>query len=307
MVSNDARWAIRAATLTAPRGSATGPRRGVAYAARVMSVRRVAIVTGGATGIGRALSEGLAADGLAVVVGYFDNADGAAETARAIEAAGGEVRLVRGDAADPDTATALVEAAVASFGRLDVMCCHAGVTLFRPFLETDPDAFDRVVATNLRGTFFAAQAAARRMVEQGDGGRIVMTSSVTAHRAIGGTAVYAMTKAGIEAFARNLSIELAEAGITVNAVAPGSIVNDRNLVDDPTYVERWGAINPVGRVGTGADVLEAVRFLVGPGAGFVTGQTLVVDGGWTMAGGTPDDVIRLADAIRSSVEGRTDP
>ena len=269
-------------------------------------MKRVAIVTGGATGIGRVLSEGLSADGFAVVVGWFGNVEGARETSFSIEAAAGDVRLVQGDAADPDTATALVEAAVSSFGRLDVMCCHAGVTLFRPFLETDPDAFDRVVATNLRGTFFAAQAAARRMVEQGDGGRIVMTSSVTARRAIDGTAVYAMTKAGIEALARNLAIELAGAGITVNAVAPGSIVNDRNLADDPTYVERWGAINPVGRVGIGADVLEAVRFLVGPGAGFITGQTLVVDGGWAMAGRTPDDVLRLADTIRSSVEEGTD-
>jgi 3-oxoacyl-[acyl-carrier protein] reductase len=270
-------------------------------------MRRVAIVTGGATGIGRVLSEGLAGDGYAVVVGYFGNAAGAAETARAIEAAGGEVRLVRGDAADPSTATGLVDAAVASFGRLDVMCCHAGVTVFAPFLDVDPGAFDRVVATNLRGTFFAAQAAARRMVEQGEGGRIVLTSSVTAHRAIAGTAVYAMTKAGIEALARTFAIELAGAGITVNAVAPGSIVNDRNLADDPTYAERWAAVNPVGRVGHGEDVLEAVRFLIGPGAGFVTGQTLIVDGGWTTAGRTPDDVLRVADAIRSSVEERSDP
>jgi NAD(P)-dependent dehydrogenase (short-subunit alcohol dehydrogenase family) len=140
----------------------------------------VAIVTGGATGIGRVISEGLAADGLAVVVGYFGNEAGAAETARAIEAAGGEVRLVPGDARDSAAATTLVEAAVTSFGRLDVLCGHAGLTLFRRFLETDPDAFDRLVATNLRGTYFTAQAAAHRMVEQGEGGRIVLTSSVTA-------------------------------------------------------------------------------------------------------------------------------
>jgi len=263
-------------------------------------MRRVAIVTGGATGIGRDLSEGLASDGFGVIVGYHDNVSGAAETAGAIEARGGEVRLVRGDGADPATASALVEAAVSTFGRLDVLCCHAGLTAFGSFLDVDPGEFDRVVATNLRGTFFTAQAGARRMVEQGDGGRIVLTSSVTAHRAIDGAAAYAMTKAGIEALARNLAVELAAASITVNAVAPGSIVNDRNLADDPTYAERWAAINPVGRVGNGADVVEAVRFLIGPGAGFITGQTIVVDGGWTMAGQAPDDVLRAADAIRSS-------
>lgn len=187
------------------------------------------------------------------------------------------------------------------------MCCHAGLTLFGPFLEVEPDSFDRIVATNLRGTFFAAQAAARRMVEQGRGGRIVLTSSVTAHRAIDGASAYAMTKAGIEALVRNLAVELGSAGITVNAVAPGSIVNDRNLGDDPAYAERWGAISPVGRVGQASDVLEAIRYLIGPGAGFVTGQTLVIDGGWTTAGRAPDDVLRIADAIRSAVEDGVDP
>jgi 3-oxoacyl-[acyl-carrier protein] reductase len=260
-------------------------------------MQRVAIVTGGATGIGRTLSEGLAADGYAVVVGYHGNADGAADTARSIEDAGGHVRVVRGDLGRVETALELVDAAVAAFGRVDVMCCHAGLTVFERFLDATPASFDRLVATNLRGTFFAAQAAARRMVEQGDGGRIVLTSSVTARRAVDGTAAYGMTKAGIEALARNLAVELAGAGITVNAVEPGSIVNDRNLADDPAYAERWAAVNPVGRVGVGEDVLGAVRFLVGPGSGFVTGQTIVVDGGWTAAGRTPDDVVRLAAKI----------
>jgi 3-oxoacyl-[acyl-carrier protein] reductase len=260
-------------------------------------MQRVAIVTGGATGIGRALSEALAADGYAVVVGYFGNADGASDTARAIEAAGGSARLVRGDLGRVETAAELVDAAVTGFGRLDVMCCHAGLTVFERFVEATPASFDRVVATNLRGTFFAAQAAARQMIEQGDGGRIVLTSSVTARRAVHGTAAYGMTKAGIEGLARTLAIELASAGITVNAVAPGSIVNDRNLADDPGYAERWAAVNPVGRVGIADDVVAAVRFLVGPGAGFLTGQTIVVDGGWTAAGRTPDEVVRLAGEI----------
>ena len=220
----------------------------------------------------------------------------------AIEAGGGEVRLVRGDAGDPAAGAALVDAALTSFGRLDVLCGHAGLTLFRGFLEMEPEAFDRLVATNLRGTYFTAQAAARRMVEQGQGGRIVLTSSVTAQRAIAGASAYAMTKAGIEALARNLAIELADAGITVNAVTPGSIVNERNLADDPAYAERWAALNPVGRVGSGADVLAAIRFLIGPDAGFITGQTIVVDGGWTIAGRTPDDVVRLGRAIETATD-----
>ena len=209
---------------------------------------------------------------------------------------------MRGDAGDPAAGAALVDAALSSFGRLDILCGHAGLTLFRGFLEMEPETFDRLVATNLRGTYFTAQAAARRMVEQGQGGRIVLTSSVTAQRAIAGASAYAMTKAGIEALARNLAIELADAGITVNAVTPGSIVNERNLADDPAYAERWAALNPVGRVGSGADVLAAIRFLIGPDAGFITGQTIVVDGGWTIAGRTPDDVVRLGGAIEAATD-----
>jgi NAD(P)-dependent dehydrogenase (short-subunit alcohol dehydrogenase family) len=260
-------------------------------------MQRVAIVTGGATGIGRALSEGLAADGYAVVVGYNGNETGAAETARTIESAGGIVRLVQGDQAELATADRLAEAAVLGFGRLDVLCAHAGITVHERFLEAEPETFDRIVATNLRGTFFMAQAAARRIVEQGDGGRIVLTSSVNARLAIDGFAAYAMTKAAIEALARNLAIELSPLGITVNAVAPGAIVNPRNEAVDPDYAARWAVVDPVGRAGTGSDVLAAVRYLIGPDAGFVTGQTIVVDGGWTVAARTPDDLDRLASRI----------
>ena len=124
-------------------------------------MERVAIVTGGATGIGRVLAEGLAADGYAVVVGYHGNQAGAEETAHAIEAPGGRVRLVRGDLGDAGAAAGLIDTAVEAFGRLDVLCCHAGLTSFGRFLEVDPASFDRVVATNLRGTFFTAQAGAR--------------------------------------------------------------------------------------------------------------------------------------------------
>ena len=269
-------------------------------------MRRVAIVTGGATGIGRALSAGLAADGLAVVIGYHGNEAGARETLASIERDGGQAALVQGDVAELSTAERLVETAVGRFGRLDVLCAHAGITLFSPFLETSTETFDRLVATNLRGTYFTAQAAARRMVEQGHGGRIVLTSSVNARRAIETLSAYAVTKAGIEAMARNLAVELSPLGITVNAVAPGSTLNERNLAGDPAYGERWAAINPAARVGTGEDVLAAVRYLISEAAGYVTGQTVVVDGGWTAAGRAPDDIERLADRLRTLHPERDD-
>jgi 3-oxoacyl-[acyl-carrier protein] reductase len=269
-------------------------------------VQRVAIVTGGATGIGRALSTGLAADGILVVVGWHGNEAGAQDTLRAIETAGGRATLVQGDIAELATAERLVETAVSAYGRLDVLCAHAGLTLFAPFLETTPETFDRLIATNLRGTFFTAQAAAQRMVQQGEGGRIVLTSSVNARRAIETLSAYAATKAGIEALARNLAVELSPLGITVNAVAPGSTVNERNLAGDPRYGERWAAINPAARVGRGEDVFAAVRYLVSEEAGYITGQTLVVDGGWTAAGRAPDDVERLAERLGSLDPGGGD-
>ena len=260
-------------------------------------MQRVAIVTGGATGIGRTLSTGLAADGMAVVIGWHGNEAGAEDTFRAIETAGGRATLVQGDIAELATADRLVETAVGAYGRLDVLCAHAGLTLFAPFLETTPETFDRLVATNLRGTFFTAQAAARRMVQGGQGGRIVLTSSVNARRAIETLSAYAATKAAIEALARNLAVELSPLGITVNAVAPGSTVNERNLAGDPRYGERWAAINPAARVGRGEDMLAAVRYLVSEEAGYITGQTIVVDGGWTVAGRAPDDLERLAERL----------
>src|SRR5262245_43401424 len=128
----------------------------MASARYAAAMQRVAIVTGGATGIGRTLSKGLAADGYAIVLGYHGNVDGANETAQAIEAGGGSARLVHGDIGRLETANELVATAIDAFGRLDVICCHAGLTVFERFVDATPAAFDRVVATNLRGTFFTA-------------------------------------------------------------------------------------------------------------------------------------------------------
>jgi len=163
---------------------------------------------------------------------------------------------------------------------------NAGITMHRDFLDYRPEDLDRLLAVNLRGSFFLAQAAARRFREQGTPGRILFLSSVTGHMAIRQMAPYGMTKSALETLARNLSLELAPLGITVNAVAPGATVTPRT-VSDEGYEEAWAAATPDGRAATTADVAAAALFLLSDAAAHVTGQSLVVDGGWTARGAVP--------------------
>ena len=190
---------------------------------------------------------------------------------------------------DVATTRGLVERAVAAYGRLDVAVANAGITLHCDFLDYRPEDFDRLLAVNLRGSFFLAQAAARRFREQGTPGRILFLSSVTGHMAIRQMAPYGMTKSALEALARNLSLEMAPHGITVNAVAPGATVTPRT-VSDEGWEEAWAEATPNGRVATGADVAAAALFLLSDAASHVTGQSLVVDGGWTAMGAVPGSV-----------------
>ena len=181
----------------------------------------------------------------------------------------------------------LVDFAVDELGRLDVFVANAGLTRWSPFLEMDEATWDEVVDLNLKGSYFGAQAAARRMVAQGDGGRIVFSSSVAGIVTAGNLSAYGVTKAGLAHMARVLAVELGQHGITVNALAIGATVNERNLGDDPEYSENWAGVIPMGRVGEPRDVAAALLYLASPDAGMVNGHTLVVDGGWTAVGDVP--------------------
>jgi len=246
---------------------------------------RAAIVTGAGQGIGREIARRLAGEGASVLLNDLDPAL-AAEAAAEISAAGGRSLPTGGDVAEVSLTRELVRRAVESFGRLDLAVANAGITLYGDFVDYEPESFDRLLAVNLRGSFFLAQAAARRFREQGGGGRILFLSSVTGHVAIRQLAPYGMTKAALEALARNLSLELAPHAITVNALAPGATRTPRTT-EDPAWEAAWTLATPDHRVASVADVAGAAAYLLSDEAAHVTGQTLVVDGGWTAMGAAP--------------------
>jgi 3-oxoacyl-[acyl-carrier protein] reductase len=242
-----------------------------------VSDRRVAIVTGASRGIGAAVAERLARDGLAVTVDYAGSAEAAAAVVARIEAAGGTARAVQADVADPAAVVALFDAAEATFGGIDVLVNNAGVMQLKPLAETDDALFDRTVAINLKGSFNTLREAARRLRS---GGRIVNFSSSVIGLRMETYGVYAATKAAIEAMTAVLSKELKGRRITVNALAPGPTATDLFLDGkSQELVDRLAAMNPLGRLGTPEDIAAAVSFLVGPDGGWVNGQVLRANGG----------------------------
>jgi 3-oxoacyl-[acyl-carrier protein] reductase len=248
---------------------------------------KVAVVTGASREIGAAMAEALAVTGAAVTVAHHGEPDRAAAVVERIRGRGGTAIAVDGDLSRVADNVELVDRTVEQLGRLDVFVANAGVTRWAPFLEVDEATWDAVVDLNLKGSYFGAQAAARHMVAQGDGGRIVFSSSVTGSRAIPNLSAYAVTKAALQHMATVLALELGRDGITVNALSIGATVNERNLADDPEYSEHWAEVLPTGRVGRADDVAAALSYLVSPEAAMVTGHTLAVDGGWTGMGRTP--------------------
>lgn len=248
--------------------------------------KQVAIVTGAGIGIGYAIAEHLAARGASVLLNDVDPVV-AEKAASQIRTAGGICEPFAGDVGNVDTVRAMVAAAVQHFGRLDMTVCNAGLTVWGDFFTYTQDMFDRVMSVNLRGSYFLAQASAKQMREQGQGGRILFMSSVTGHQALQYLSAYSMSKAGLEMLARNLVVELSPYKITVNCIAPGATTTPRNLADDPNYDVVWGKVTPVGKVGKPDDIAQAALFFLSAVASQITGQTLIVDGGWSAISPSP--------------------
>jgi len=243
---------------------------------------KVVIVTGAGQGIGFEICRQLIARGARVVLNDSD----ASLAERAAAQLGPDCIPLAGDVADTRFIRSLVDKAVDTFGRLDIAIANAGITLFGDFLSYSPESFHRVMQVNLGGSFFLAQAAALQMKEQNEGGSILFMSSVTGHQAHKDLSAYGMSKAALEMLARNLVIELSPYHITVNTVAPGATMTERTS-GDTSYEKTWSALTPMGRPATTRDIAEAALFLVSPQARHITGQTLIVDGGWTAVSPNP--------------------
>ena len=245
-----------------------------------------AIVTGAGEGIGLEIAKQLVQQGARVIVNDIDPVK-TEQAIQTIDPVGNRSFGCAGDVADVTVVYGLVEAAVTHFDGVDMVVCNAGVTLWNSFFDYKPVDFERVLSVNLGGSFFLAQAAARQMRQQGRGGRIVFMSSVSGHQAIEYLSAYAMTKAALEMLARQLIIELSPFNITINTVAPGATVTPRNLADDPNYEAVWGKVTPTGRPAFVEDIAHAVLFMLSPLSSQITGQSLVIDGGWTSVSQAP--------------------
>jgi glucose 1-dehydrogenase len=248
-------------------------------------IGKVAIVTGAGQGIGLEICRQLALKGAKVILNDVSESL-CEEAAQKIQSEKGICIPVPGNVSDFNFIQSLVDTAVKQFGKIDIAIANAGITLFGDFFEYKQDDFYQVLRVNLGGSFFLAQASARQMKDQGTGGKILFMSSVTGHQAHKNLAAYSMTKAGVEMLAKNLVIELSQYKINVNAIAPGATLTERTL-SDKDYEKTWSNLTPTGRPSTVEDVANAALFLVSKEADQITGQALVVDGGWSSISPSP--------------------
>jgi len=245
---------------------------------------QVAIVTGGARGIGRAVAARLGKEGCKVVIADI-NASLADEVARLITKEGNTCISIPTDVSNSISVSDMVSRVVESFGSVDILINNA-VVAYRPTLiETSDDQWNTTVATNLGGCFFCTRAVVKRMIQQGKGGKIVNFSSMCATLGLRKRAAYSATKAGIEALTRCSAVELAPYNIRVNAVAPGSIDTESNIPIQGLPHQKEALLNliPLGQIGSPSQVASVVLFLVSNESSYITGEIIKVDGGWTVS------------------------
>jgi NAD(P)-dependent dehydrogenase (short-subunit alcohol dehydrogenase family) len=243
-----------------------------------MQTGKTALVTGASRGIGKEIALELARNGYRVAVNYFN------DPAPMVDATMGEIRAlqptcigVQADIRSSAQVTVMFEKVISEFGRLDLLVNNAGVQTWKPLLNVTEEEWDLVIDTNLKGCFLCTQQAARCMKDHG-GGSIVNLGSGCNKLAFPSLVAYTASKGAIEMFTKEAAVELGQYAIRVNCIAPGSIESERTRQEDPDYAGTWSKLTPLGRVGTAADIAPTVVFLASPGASFISGQTIWIDG-----------------------------
>jgi glucose 1-dehydrogenase len=241
---------------------------------------KVTIITGAAQGIGLACGQRFANDGARVVLADI-NADKGEAAAQAIRSAGGDAIFVSCDVGDKSQVVALVETAVERHGRLDVMIANAAVLHIADILDLEEEDYDRVLRTNLKGFFLTGQAAARQMVTQDGGGSIINMSSIQAIITLPNILTYSICKGGVNSLTTSMALALADKGVRVNGIGPGSIATDmvKQLMVDDAARKKLLSRTPLGRLGDPSEVAAVAAFLASDEASYVTGETIYVDGG----------------------------
>jgi 3-oxoacyl-[acyl-carrier protein] reductase len=242
---------------------------------------KAAIVTGAAAGIGRAIAERLAAAGAAVALADVKGAGGAAA---ALQVSGYKAMAIAADVAKEEDCARLVAEAAASLGRVDILVNNAGIGIQRPFLDLTLEEYERVMRINVTGALLCSQHAARRMIAQRAGGRIVNIASISGRRANVARAAYGTSKAALIQLTRQMALELAPHGITVNAIAPGPIETEMAKGHPPEQRAEFLRMVPLNRYGMPEEIAAAAVFLAAGEAGYITGHVLDVDGGFMAAG-----------------------
>jgi glucose 1-dehydrogenase len=242
---------------------------------------KVAIVTGGNSGIGQAIVVELARRGASVVIDYVVHPEATVALEQEIAKLGEQSIGVDADVSKPADLQKLVDAAVVKFGRLDIMVNNAGIETRTSVLDTSEDQYERVMSINLKSAFFGIQIAAKQMIKQGGGGRIINITSVHEDWPMPGNTPYCLSKGGMRMLTRTAGVELAPHNILVVGVGPGAVATPINLstMDDPAKLQRLDAAIPLGRMARPEEIASVVRFLAGDGASYLTATTIFADGG----------------------------